>query len=101
MFNNYLSIAPKPTTKQPRGEFPRPDLQVNCLADGVLVEIDLVDANFNGLMYVKGHSKDERCGKAVNVNELGSEVLDFKVLFGTCGLFHSDVSFRGRVSFKC
>jgi hypothetical protein len=41
-------------------------------------------------MYVKGHSKDERCGKAVNVNELGSEVIDFKVLFGTCGLFHLD-----------
>ena len=45
-------------------------------------------------MYVKGHSKDERCGKAVNVNELGSEVLDFKVLFGTCGLFHLDVSLK-------
>ena len=43
-------------------------------------------------MYVKGHSKDERCGKTVNVPELGVEVVDFKVNFGTCGLFHSDVS---------
>ena len=33
--------------------------QVNCLADGVLVDIDLRDKNFNGVMYVKGHSNDQ------------------------------------------
>ena len=27
-------------------------------------------------MYVKGHSKDEWCGKTVNVPELGVEVVD-------------------------
>lgn len=54
--------------------------------------IDLVDANFNGVMYVKGHSNDERCRKAVNVAELDGEFVDFRVQFGSCGLFHSDVS---------
>ena len=43
-------------------------------------------------MYVKGHSNDERCRKAVNVAELGSDIIDFRVQFGSCGLFHSDVS---------
>ena len=43
-------------------------------------------------MYVKGHSNDERCRKAVNVAELGSDIVDFRVQFGSCGLFHSDVS---------
>ena len=33
--------------------------QVNCLADGVLVDIDLRDKNFNGVMYVKGHRNDQ------------------------------------------
>jgi len=42
------------------------------------------------VMYVKGHSNDERCRKAVNVAELGSDIVDFRVQFGSCGLFHSD-----------
>jgi hypothetical protein len=67
-------------------------LQVNCLADGVLVEINLRDANFNGVMYVKGHSNDERCRQSVAVPETGIQVVDFKVQFGSCGLFHNDVS---------
>ena len=43
-------------------------------------------------MYVKGHSNDERCRKAVDLAQLGSDVIDFRVQFGSCGLFHSDVS---------
>ena len=43
-------------------------------------------------MYVQGHSNDERCRQAVNVEEVGKGIVDFKVLFGVCGLFHSDVS---------
>jgi hypothetical protein len=72
------------------GAFPRPDLQVNCLAEGILVRIDVIDNNFNGVMYVKGHSNDERCRKAVDLAQLGSDVIDFRVQFGSCGLFHSD-----------
>ena len=73
-------------------DFNRPDLQVNCLADGVLVQINLRDDNFKGVMYVKGHSNDERCRQSVNAQELERGIVDFKVLFGVCGLFHSDVS---------
>ena len=78
-----------PTTP---GPFPRPDLEVNCLADGVLVNVGLVDDRFKGVMYVKGHSNDERCRQSVNFLETGKRIVDFKVLFGVCGLFHSDVS---------
>jgi len=88
---NPITGCRPPITQIPLpGEFPRPDLQVNCLADGILVRIDVVDKNFNGVMYVKGHSNDERCRKAVNVAELGSDIVDFRVQFGSCGLFHSD-----------
>lgn len=66
--------------------------QVNCLADGVLVDIDLRDRNFNGVMYVKGHSNEERCRQAIDVQQTGVANIDFKVQFGTCGLFHNDVS---------
>merc|ERR1712117_168438 len=79
-----------PTQPPVPGAFPRPDLQVNCLAEGILVRIDVVDNNFNGVMYVKGHSNDERCRKAVDLAQLGSDVIDFRVQFGSCGLFHSD-----------
>ena len=72
--------------------FNRPNLEVNCLADGVLVNVGLVDDRFKGVMYVKGHSNDERCRKAVDLAQLGSDVIDFRVQFGSCGLFHSDVS---------
>jgi hypothetical protein len=84
--------GPKPPLPPTIGDFPKPDLEVNCLADGILVRIDLVDNNFNGVMYVKGHSSDERCRKAVNVADLGSDKVDFRVQFGNCGLFHADVS---------
>ena len=72
--------------------FNRPNLEVNCLADGVLVNVGLVDDRFKGVMYVKGHSNDERCRQSVNFLETGRVPVDFKVQFGVCGLFHSDVS---------
>merc|ERR1711892_1598717 len=81
---------PPSTWAPPPSGFGRPDLTVNCLADGVLVNINLRDANFNGVMYVKGHSGDERCRQSVNAQELERGIVDFKVLFGVCGLFHSD-----------
>lgn len=69
---------------------------VNCLADGVQVDIDMEKAtqqpsnneNFNGLLYVKGYSKDENCRKSILAVD---GPVDFKVKFGTCGLEHKDV----------
>ena len=90
IIEHFSPLAPIPTPPTTPGPFPRPDLEVNCLADGVLVDIDLRDDNFKGVMYVKGHSNDERCRRAVSMQDRGE--IDFKVLFGVCGLFHSDVS---------
>ena len=56
------------------------------------VDIDLRDDKFHGVMYVKGHSNEERCRLAVDFRETGVEEINFKVLFGTCGLFHNAVS---------
>jgi len=79
-----------------RTDFPTPEITVNCLADGVLVEIlmgsggfSINNTDFNGLLYVKGHSKDANCRKSIQ-SDYGP--VDFKVKFGTCGLIHVDVS---------
>ena len=83
--------APIPKPPQPPSDFPRPDIIVNCLADGVQVTVSVVDPNFHGVMYVKGHSNDRNCLRTVEQGE-AAEPLDFSVKFDTCGLFHSDVS---------
>lgn len=66
-----------------------PEMLVSCLADGVKTEIHLNDGDFNGVLYVKGHSKDEECRRVIN-SPPGAEgkVELFKVLFGSCGLIH-------------
>lgn len=64
---------------------------VSCLADGVQVEINLLDSGFNGVLYVKGHSKDESCRRVINASPdspAASRMEMFKVHFGNCGLFH-------------
>ncbi|ETN60100.1 dumpy [Anopheles darlingi] len=64
-----------------------PEVQVACLADGVQVSIGLTETSFNGVLYVKGHSKDEECRRVINgVEPNKSEI--FKVHFGSCGLIH-------------
>ncbi|KAG8317254.1 hypothetical protein J6590_031385 [Homalodisca vitripennis] len=72
-----------------RTDFPRPDMVVSCLSDGVQVEIHITEKGFNGVLYVKGHSKDEQCRRVVT---LPSDSLPrteiFKVNFGSCGLIH-------------
>ncbi|KAJ8954750.1 hypothetical protein NQ318_011445, partial [Aromia moschata] len=68
-------------------EFPRPDLLVSCLSDGVQVEIALSEIGFDGILYVKGHSKDENCRRIISIDH-GRTVELFKVKFGTCGLIH-------------
>lgn len=62
---------------------------VSCLADGVQVEIH-IEPGFNGVLYVKGHSKDEECRRVVNLPSDGEQnrVEKFKVHFGNCGLIH-------------
>lgn len=75
-----------------RTDFPQPEMVVNCLADGVQVDVYMAASNntdFNGLLYVKGHSKDPNCRKSV---QFFGGAVDFKVKFGSCGLMHVDVS---------
>jgi hypothetical protein len=76
------------TTKH-RSDFPTPDMEVQCLADGVAVQFKLTETGFNGVMYVKGHSKDEECRRIINLSANSTpEAEIFKVHFGSCGLFH-------------
>ena len=84
-------LVPIPRPKPPPSDFPRPDIIVNCLADGVSVTVKVSDPNFHGVMYVKGHAQDTNCRRTVQDGE-AAEPLDFAVKFDTCGLFHSDVS---------
>lgn len=75
-----------------RTDFPQPNMVVSCLSDGVQVEIHITEQGFNGVLYVKGHSKDEQCRRVVS---LPSDSLPrtelFKVHFGNCGLIHVNV----------
>lgn len=64
---------------------------VNCLADGVQVDINIGDPGFNGVMYVKGYSKNEECRRVMRP-DVDTGTIDFKVKFNTCGLIHENVS---------
>lgn len=64
---------------------------VNCLADGVQVDITVGNPGFNGVMYVKGYSKNEECRRVVK-QDVDVGTVDFKVNFNTCGLIHENVS---------
>ncbi|KAI1292053.1 Latent-transforming growth factor beta-binding protein 4 [Halotydeus destructor] len=75
---------PPDTPPEVRTIPPVQDLQVMCLADGVQVNVQL--GGYDGLLYVKGHSNDAACRRIVTSNEL--DTIDFKVLFGQCGLIH-------------
>lgn len=48
--------------------------------------------DFNGVLYVKGYSKDERCRLVVHTTENQERPVDFTVFFGECGLVHVNVS---------
>lgn len=72
-----------------RTDFPQPEMVVSCLADGVQVKIHIAEPGFNGVLYVKGHSKDEECRRVVNLDSDSAERTElFKVHFGSCGLIH-------------
>lgn len=62
---------------------------VSCLADGVQTQIHMADTGFNGVLYVKGHSKEEACRRVISLPPDGeARVETFKVQFGNCGLIH-------------
>lgn len=64
-------------------------MEVSCLADGVRTKITLPREDFNGVIYVKGHSKDEECRRLINLPSASTTRDEiFKVHFGTCGLIH-------------
>ena len=89
MFSNTIFVVEPPG----RGEFLKPELIVSCLADGVQVRMGLTERGFSGVLYVKGHSKEEECRKLIAVPEdTPSKIEIFKVQFGTCGLVHINVS---------
>lgn len=79
--------------KDGRTDFPRPEMDVSCLSDGVQVVIHLQDQDFDGVLYVKGRSKDEQCRRVVSIPaETEHKTETFKVAFGNCGLIHVNVS---------
>lgn len=80
--------------KTPKTDFPTPDMGVSCLSDGVQVEIYLQDHEFDGVLYVKGRSKDEQCRRVVSIpaETIHKTDIIFKVAFGNCGLIHVNVS---------
>lgn len=88
-YNLTIGCYPPPTTEMPpevRTIPPVQDLQVMCLADGVQVSIAL--GGYDGIIYVKGHSNVPHCRRIVTSAD--AETVDFKVLFGQCGLIHNN-----------
>lgn len=69
-------------------------MDVNCLSDGVQVVMNFEEQlDFNGVLYVKGHSKDEQCRRVVTLPEYSTSYNEiFKVNFGRCGLIHVNVN---------
>ncbi|PNF22176.1 hypothetical protein B7P43_G05064 [Cryptotermes secundus] len=75
---------------RPRTDFPQPKMEVNCLSDGVQVGIIFIkQQGFNGVLYVKGHSRDEQCRRVITLSKDSPSYTEiFKVNFGKCGLIH-------------
>ena len=96
--NEKLTLFFYEALPRPRTDFPRPRIVVNCLADGVQVEINIGDPVFNGVMYVKGYSNNEECRRALRQG-IDQSVVDFKVKFGTCGLIHENVCTQSKIIF--
>ncbi len=89
----YNWSVPAITTSPPefRTDFPQPEMVVNCLADGVLVDIRLDRPGWDGVLYVKGYSDRQECRRVITGTE-SLRALEFKVEFSTCGLIHANVS---------
>lgn len=94
IFKSIFSFLTVDPNKNAKTDFPKPEMVVSCLSDGVQVDIHIAEQGFNGVLYVKGHSKDEECRRVItSPSDImpGSEL--FKVQFGSCGLIHVNVSF--------
>lgn len=78
------------TTPAVKTDFPRPEILVNCLADGVSVVLTIADDTFHGVMYVKGHSNDVNCRRSIDPGD-ALRPIEFNVKFDTCGLYHDRV----------
>ena len=61
---------------------------VMCQSDGIQTGVKL--GGYDGIIYVKGYSQEYECRRLVRSDE--RDVIDFKVMFGQCGLFHANVS---------
>ena len=72
-------------------------MEAHCLSDGIEVDINFfnntITDGFDGVLYVKGHSKDEKCRRIIAIDRgVKEHYIKFKVEFGTCGLIHINVS---------
>ena len=61
-------------------------INVLCQSDGIQTGVKL--GGYDGIIYVKGYSQEYECRRSVRSDE--RDVIDFKVNFGQCGLFHSN-----------
>lgn len=80
-----------------RTDFPKSEVQAHCLSDGIEVDINFSNSTeadgFDGVLYVKGHSKEEECRRIISLDRgVTNHHLTFKVRFGSCGLIHVNVS---------
>lgn len=61
-------------------------INVLCQSDGIQTGVKL--GGYDGIIYVKGYSQEYECRRSVRSDE--RDVIDFKVMFGQCGLFHAN-----------
>lgn len=84
-----LGCYPPPETTDPSTERTIPPvshINVLCQSDGVQTGVKL--GGYDGIIYVKGYSQEYECRRSVRSDE--RDVIDFKVMFGQCGLFHAN-----------
>lgn len=80
-------IPDKP--KDGRTDFPKPEMEASCLSDGVQVQIHVQHQGFDGVLYVRGRSKEEQCRRILSIPaDTNDRTETFKVNFGSCGLIH-------------
>lgn len=67
-----------------------PEVSINCLGDGIAVQVSL-SSKFQGVLYVKGFSRDEACRKVITGTE-DQFVVRMTILYGSCGVMPDGVS---------
>lgn len=55
-----------------RTDFPKSEVEAHCLSDGIEVDINFYNSTvtdgFDGVLYVKGHSKEENCRRIISLD---------------------------------